>query len=118
MSPLRRSVLWSVAAGLAVSTLGNVPLMGIPGALALEAAMPIIRRIWPAANAFPRDSAWPFVIMVTLAWGPCLPVAWLGTRATGLRGPAHWAAFAAMMLGLGVLLCLGFYAHGIAPMLG
>lgn len=118
-SPWWRSALLSLAAGLALSVLGNVPGMGLPGALALIPAMPLILLVWDVSPEamFPRDSAWPFAIAVTAFMGPLIPLTWLGTRALGLAGGRRaLAVLAAFLLG-STAIALGTYAVGIAPML-
>jgi hypothetical protein len=112
-----RSALLSTLAGAAVSGLGTIPGMGLPGALALVPASPFILAIWggPEEVLFPRDSAWPYAIMTTLALGPLVPAVWLGTRALGLSGWRRAAAVAAGMLAGATLVALAVYAWGVAP---
>ena len=111
--PARRALLVSVAAGLALSVLGNLPLMGIPGALALIPAEPVLRAIWGRAD-FPRDSAWPWAIMTTFALGPVVPLAWMGTRRW--RGWRHALAFAVAFTLGATAVAVATYAYGVAPM--
>ena len=110
----RRALLVSCGLGLAVSVLGNVPLMGLPGALALAPALPIIEAIWGSAE-FPQDSAWPWAILTTLCLGPLVPLAWMGTARL-----AGWRRGLVVGLGLvtgSVAVALATYAATVAPML-
>lgn len=113
-----RAVLGSLLAGAAVSLVGATVLMGIPGALLAALAAPAIDLLWPAPNAFPRDSAWPFMIFTSLLWGALVPVCWLWTRRLGLR---RWRRAGAVALGLvvgGVALVLVLHALMVVPLLG
>jgi hypothetical protein len=113
MAQARRALLISCAAGLSLSLLGNVPLMGIPGALTLVPAEPLIHAIWGRAD-FPGDSAWPWAIMTTFALGPVVPLAWMSTRR--LRGWRHALAFAAAFILGATAVGVATYAFGVAPM--
>jgi hypothetical protein len=66
-------------------------------------------------NPFPADSAWPYAITVSLAWGAVVPAAWLGSRALGLRGVARGAAFLLGLVAGGVVLSAALYLAGVAP---
>jgi hypothetical protein len=113
-----RTVLGSLLAGAAVSLVGATVLMGIPGALLAALATPVIDLLWPAPNAFPRDSAWPFMIFTSLLWGALVPVCWLWTRRMRLRGWRRAAAVALGMLLGGLVLVLVLYALMVVPLLG
>lgn len=113
MTPARRALLASSAAGLALALLGNVPLMGIPGALALVPAEPILHAIWGRAD-FPRDSAWPWAIVTTLCLGPVVPAAWMTTRRW--RGWRHALLFAGAFTLGATAVAVATYAFGVAPM--
>jgi hypothetical protein len=116
--PLWRSALLSLLAGAALSGLGTVPGMGLPGGLTLITAGPLILLIWGGTDAqmFPQDSAWPFAIFVTWCLGPLVPIAWLGTRALGMAGWRRGLAVAAILIGGGTLAAIGVYAWGIVPL--
>ena len=97
------SAILSVSAGTALS-LGGIVLMGIPGALLASPALEISRIFVDIPeNPFPRESAWPYVLIVSLLWGLAVPAMWMGTRAMELRG-----------LRRGVVVTLGVVAIGIA----
>jgi hypothetical protein len=115
--PLWRSALVSVLVGLAVAGLGTVPGMGLPGAFAHIPAIPLISWIWGVSDAamFPRDSAWPYMIMLTWCLGPLIPLAWLSTSA--LSGWRRALAVGAILVVGGTGAALGPYAWGIAPLL-
>jgi len=107
----------SCACGAALSILGNMPLMGIPGALAWMLGEPIVGAVLGRRELpFPSDSAWPFAIFVTLSWGPVVPLAWLGTRAMGLRGVARGLAFSVLMALGGAAISAGFYLLSVWPL--
>jgi hypothetical protein len=89
--------------------------LGLPGAVLAGAALPAIGAIWPAAEPFPADSAWPFAILLSLAWGGLVPPLWLATRAARLRGWRRALAVAAGMALGGVLLAVALYAVTVAP---
>jgi hypothetical protein len=114
-----RSALLSSLAGAAFAILGVMLGLGLPGAAAVSLVAPVISAIYGVSSGgmFPRDSGWPFAIMVTFLMGPLVPASWLGTRALGLSG---WrralAVTAGMMLGSG-LVALGVYALSVAPRL-
>lgn len=113
-----RPALLSTLAGLALAGLGTVPGMGLPGALVAAPALPLIQALWGVSDAamFPRDSAWPFFLVVTWALGPLVPLAWLGTRALGLRGWRRALAVAAALLMGGAAASVLVYAWGVAPL--
>lgn len=113
MTPTRRALLVSSAAGLALALLGNMLLMGIPGAMTLIPAEPILRLIWGRAD-FPRDSAWPWAIITTFALGPVVPAAWMATRRW--RGWRRAVAFAAAFTLGATAVAVATYAVGVAPM--
>lgn len=117
--PWWRPALWSSLAGAALAILGIVPGLGLPGALALAPAAPLISAIWgmPAEHMFPQDSAWPFAIIVTLLLGPLVPALWLATRGLRLSGLRRALAMTAGMALGGVLTALLAYALGVAPLL-
>lgn len=117
--PWWRSVLWSSLAGAGLAILGIAPGMGLPGALALAPAAPVISAVWgvPAEHMFPQDSAWPFAIIVTFLLGPLVPALWLATGALRLSGLRRALAMMAGMALGGVLMALLAYALGVAPLL-
>lgn len=113
----RRAALWSVLGGIALSVGGNLPLMGIPGALALMPVEGLIASLWgvPPGGMFPRDSAWPYAIMTTLALGPVVPFAVL--LPWRLRGWPYRLAAAALFVAGAALVAVLVYALGVAPLL-
>ncbi|MBS7810610.1 hypothetical protein [Roseococcus pinisoli] len=115
----RRSAVLSSLAGAALSVLGTGLALGIPGAFVLIFAAPLISVIYGVgeANLFPSDSAWPFMLFLTLLMGPLVPALWLGTRRMGLSGwrRAFWMT-GGMMLG-STLLAVGLYAISVGPSL-
>jgi hypothetical protein len=117
MSPFGRAALRSTLAGIALAILGNIPLMGLPGALLTIPATPIIVLLYGTAPEamFPHDSAWPFFILLTLLAGPCVPAAWLAARALGLAGWRRWAAFVAGFVALGTVGAIALYAFVPRP---
>jgi len=116
--PWWRSALLSCLAGLALAGFGTVPGMGLPGALALVPAAPLILLLWGGTDAqmFPNDSAWPFAILTTWALGPLVPAAWLATRALGLSGWRRALAVTAALAIGGAAVALAIYAWGVAPL--
>jgi len=56
MSRLWRAALLSVAAGAALSVVEAIPLMGLPGAVSLVLATPVLAALCGAVDV-PRDSA-------------------------------------------------------------
>ncbi len=106
----------STLAGAAFSLVGVFLGLGLPGALVTVPAVEIARlflRVPPMG--FPRDSAWPFMIYVTLLWGGAVPVCWLATRRW-----QGWRRALAFLLGfalLGVAIATALYVTAIAPML-
>jgi hypothetical protein len=117
LTPFARAALGSVGAGLAVSVLGGLAGLGLPGAMLATAAMPVMAALWPAADPFPGDSAWPFAIVLSLAWGGLVPVLWLGTRAAGVQ---VWRRAIAVATGMGLggaVLAVALYAVSVAPLL-
>jgi hypothetical protein len=115
MTPFRRAALLSLAGGAALSVLGNVPLMGLPGALALVPAEPILRALHGSAE-FPRDSAWPWAIVTTLALGPVVPLAVLLPWRLG--GRRHALAALALFAAGSTAVAVATYSLGVAPPLG
>lgn len=79
-------VLLGVAGVLAIG--GNVPLLGIPGALWLEVASPVAGLFTDARMA--GDAAWPAAIIVTFLWPWFLPAAYLLAMAVLPRGRGRW----------------------------
>ncbi len=115
----RRSAVLSSLAGGALSLLGTLLALGMPGAFVLLLAGPLISAIYGVGetNLFPADAAWPFVLLLTLLMGPLVPVLWRWTRRMGLSG--WWRAFwmaGGMALG-STLLALGLYAIVVGPSL-
>jgi hypothetical protein len=113
VTPGRKALLLSGGAGAALSLLGTVPLMGLPGALALVPALPVIESIWGRAE-FPEDSAWPWAIVTTLALGPVVPLAWMTTRRW--RGWRQALAFAALFALGATAVAVATFAVAVAPM--
>jgi hypothetical protein len=114
------SAFGSCLAGLLLATVGVAVLWGLPGALAVALASPVITAIYGVSRGtmFPGDDDWTFAIAVTLLLGPLVPAAWLGTRALRLSG---WGRALGVALGMavgGVLVVLLAYAFGLASMLG
>ena len=64
-----------------ISTIvGIVPLVGLPGALAMISTMPVMEVIYwgKFTNAFTRmnDSLWGVALLLTLIWTPALSPVW------------------------------------------
>jgi hypothetical protein len=119
LRPWWQAALVSVLAGAALSILGVIPGMGLPGALlALPAILLAAPFVAIPDDPFPRDSAWPFFILATLLWGPAVPIAWLGTRAAGLRGNARAVAVIVAILALGVMTTTVLYLVTVPPLYG
>lgn len=110
--PLWKSALFSTLAGAALAVFGNVPGMGIPGALMMIPATPLILLLHGLSpeQMFPRDSAWPFMILLTLALGPLVPLCWLATRFAGLSGARRALWFTAGFVLGGTVLAVMLYA--------
>jgi hypothetical protein len=119
LRPWWQAALVSTLAGAALSLFGTVPGMGLPGALLAMPAV-LLSSLFVAIpdDPFPRDSAWPFFILATLLWGPAVPIAWLGTRAAGLRGNARAAAVILAILALGLLTTTLLYLVTVPPLYG
>ncbi len=109
--PWQQALALSVAAGVGVAGLGTVPLMGIPGALALIPAEPFLRMMASGNNLFPRDSAWPFALGMTWLLGALLPLAWMATRRW--RGFGRAAAFLLLWTLLSTVGAAALYWWGI-----
>jgi hypothetical protein len=113
--PLWKSALFSFLAGAALAVFGNIPGMGLPGALLMVPATPLILLLYglSPAQMFPQDSAWPFMILLTLAMGPLVPLCWLATRFWGFSGwrRAAWFAGGFLLAGTGLAVLL----YGLVP---
>ena len=64
----RRGVKVTAAVAAAVSFLGVMPLMGIPGAVVYELSVPWVRLALGEGYADLGDGAWPMAILMTMAW--------------------------------------------------
>ena len=85
-----RRGLWRVTAvAVAISVLGVVPLLGIPGALIYEVCDPWIRVARGSAYRELGEDAWPVAILLTLSWPPSLVLAYTAT-AGPLRHSWRW----------------------------
>lgn len=109
-----RAALLSVAAGAALSFFGLFPFVGLPGALSLPLAEPFVRGLY-GTSEFPRDSAWPWAILTTVALGPVVPAAVL--LPWRLSGGRYALAVAALLLAGFALVPTLVYALGVAPLL-
>lgn len=78
------------------------------------ATEPLLLAIWPAPELLPRDTSWPFFILVAAWWGASVPLAWLATR--GLRGWRRALGFLALMAVGGVATAVGVYGIFIRPL--
>jgi hypothetical protein len=87
--------------------------MGLPGALLAVVTETLILAIWPAPELLPRDTAWPFFLLVSALWGACVPLAWLATRR--LSGWRRALGFLALMALGGVATALAVYGIFIRP---
>lgn len=72
---------------LATMTLGCIPLMGLPGALALACIQPVLGLLGVASLDNLGDRAWPAALFLTLLIPPSLPVGFAIARNLV---PASW----------------------------
>lgn len=94
-----------------LTIVGIVPLVGIPGALALAAATPVLELIYwgRLTHALERmtDSVWGVALLLTLVWTPALSPVWrlIDRWKPGLTFWRHfgWA-------------CLGMWAWAVIAM--
>jgi len=102
----RRSMFVSIGV---LEVLGLV-LLGIPGALLLEALQPLMQRLGRGPIA--GDGAWPAAILMSAVWPVALAPAYLAARSVGVGNLKRgFVAFAVL-----VLLCLliGALLYGMA----
>jgi hypothetical protein len=108
----RRPVLMASLVALVLLG-GGMLLLGIPGAIYMGPAVPIVEllRGMPQGSLFRGDAAWPTAILLTLLVPPLLPVLlWLGLRLFLRR---LWPALFVSLVGLwlwAILLLLGLSA--------
>ena len=81
-------------------------LLGLPGALLMEAAKPLMVRLFGPGAAHLGDRAWPAAILISLGWPLAIAPAWLGLARLGVSAPLRWAATAGICLVWGFLLVL------------
>ncbi len=115
VSPFRRAALLWLAGGAALSVFGNLPLMGLPGAIALVPAAPILIALDGGVD-LPRDSARRPAIRTTLALGPVVPLA--ARRPWRLAGWRYAAAALGLSVAGSAAVALAIHAVGVAPMPG
>lgn len=73
-----RGLLISLGIALAVALLGNIPLMGLPGALVWSLFLPLADLL--LGGVIPRirsDALWPLVILMTLLWPISIPLGYV-----------------------------------------
>jgi hypothetical protein len=95
--PRRRGLLRVTAVAAAVSVLGVMPLMGIPGAVVYEVSAPWVRLLLGEGYADLGDGAWPAAIILTLTWPSSLVVAYAAAYGP-LRHRSAWIRWAALLL--------------------
>lgn len=114
--PFWRAAALSAAAGAALSLIGLM-LMGIPGALLAVPALWIVGLfVSLPQDPFPQQSAWPYVLFVSIFWGAAVPIAWLGTRAAGLGGARRGIAVVLAVVAIGVAIATAFYVVAVLPL--
>ncbi len=108
-----RKTLWTALIALALAVLGNMLLLGLPGALLLELTVPFTSVALQARYAALGAGVWPAAIYYTLLWPIGLLVADLITRALAHRRRA-WlqvALYLLVLLGWSYGLTLFFLSN-------
>jgi hypothetical protein len=91
--------------------------MGLPGALLAAPALWISGLFVDIpANPFPRDSAWPYALIVSLLWGLAVPPVWLATRAMGLRGIRRAAIVTLGVAAIGIAIATALYLTSVVAL--
>lgn len=85
MSPANRNeTLWLVALAVALTALGIMPGMGLPGALWVAAAQPLASLLWSDAAAKAYEKAgpgvWAMALVASPLWTLSLIPCWLLAR--------------------------------------
>ena len=101
---------WSFIIIIAVSValLGNILLMGLPGAIFLSLASYVVKPLrWKGINEL-GDKAWPMAIVVTFLWGiGLIPCKLLMEEIDASRPLGVWL----LWIGWAFLLSLAFLAY-------
>lgn len=98
-----------VVIAAAIAMLGNIPLMGLPGALIWTLFSPVVDLL-PTDLVKPveGDSVWGVAIMITVLWPISIPLGYyLSSRWYGPRTLARRLTWLAIMVAWGGALSLG-----------
>jgi hypothetical protein len=81
-------------------------LLGLPGALFMEAAHPLLLRLNGQGIRGMGDRAWPTAILISLGWPLAITPAWLWMKSLTDSGWGHWGGTIGLSLAWGFLLAL------------
>lgn len=107
----RRGLLVAAIVAAAISILGVVPLVGIPGAVVYEFSAPWVRWALGRGYADLGDGAWPAAIVITLTWPSSLVLGYAAAFGALRRvpGPVRWLVMVMVPYATGV--ALSFWAQ-------
>lgn len=109
--PRRRGLILTAIAAAAISIVGVVPLMGIPGAVVYELSAPWVRLLLGKGYADLGDGAWPAAIILTLTWPSSLVLAYAAAFGP-LRHTSAWVRWMALVLiPYATAVALSLWAH-------